>query len=374
MGIFPKDRDLTEVPEEVELVVRASDLRQRIDEVNIRLDAFLQHHLSWRSRASIQRLIKEGYVLVDPVSPELPARPEGGSGRLAETRRSGMRLRHGFRVVVVMPEELRIPAQRLDHEELSILYEDDAVLAVDKPPFQPVHPSGRHLTGTLIQMVHARYRALGHEVDRKKAPIRLCHRLDRETSGVILVGKGERNHSRVMLQFENRQVEKEYLAIVRGHPAEDEGLMDLPIGPDRGGEIRLKMAITPKGLPSQTRWRVLERRIAGAYGPVALVSCLPKTGRQHQIRVHMDALGHPLVGDKLYGVDPSYFLRGAAGELDAADLRRLGLPRHALHAHRLAWTCPLTGEPRDVTAPLAPDLALFLGDVPTTSTPWTRLR
>ena len=186
--------------------------------------------------------------------------------------------------------------------------------------------------------------------------VKLCHRLDRETSGVILIGKHPRAHSELMQQFENRQVEKEYLAIVRGHPAEDEGLMDLPIGPDRGGEIRLKMAITPKGLPSQTRWRVLERRIAGAYGPVALVSCLPKTGRQHQIRVHMDALGHPLVGDKLYGVDPSYFLRGAAGELDAADLRKLGLPRHALHAHRLRLKAGHGISRLEILAPLPPDL------------------
>lgn len=364
MGIFPKNRDLTEVPEQVELIVRASDLRQRVDEVNIRLDAFLQHHLSWRSRASIQRLIKEGFVLVDPVAPERPALPGGGSGCLMATTRSGMRLRHGFKVVVVVPEELRIPSGQLDHEELQILHEDEAVLAVDKPPFQPVHPSGRHLTGTLIQMVHARYRALGVEVDRKKAPIRLCHRLDRETSGVILVGKGERNHSRVMLQFENRQVEKEYLAIVRGHPDRDEGVVDLPIGPDRGGEIRLKMAITDDGLPSLTRWRVVERREVFGYGPVALVSCLPRTGRQHQIRVHLDALGHSLVGDKLYGVDPSYFLRGAAGELQDADLRRLGLPRHALHAHRLVWTCPVTQERREVVAPLAPDLQRFFDSGP----------
>ncbi len=361
MGIFPKDRDLTEVPEQVELVVRGSDLRQRTDEVNIRLDTFLQHHLSWRSRASIQRLIKDGYVLVDPVSPELPVLPGGGSGRLEKTHRSGMRMRHGFRVVVIVPEELRIPAGKLDHEELRILYEDEAILAVDKPPFQPVHPSGRHMTDTLIQMVHARYRALGVEVDRKRAPIRLCHRIDRETSGVILVGKGDRNHSRVMLQFENRQVEKEYLAIVRGHPRKDSGRIDQPIGPDRGGEIRLKMVVCEGGLESQTDWTVLERRLIEGYGPVSLVSCRPRTGRQHQIRVHMDALGHPLVGDKLYGVDSSYFLRAAAGELDGTDLRRLGTPRHALHAHRLVWTCPLKGVKREVIAPLAPDLHMFLG-------------
>lgn len=348
MGLFPKDRNLAVAPDRVELEVRASDFGLKRGTVQMRLDAFLQRHLSWRSRTSIQRLIKDGFVRVDPGSPDAPAR----SAPRVE-KKVGLRLRDGARVVVVIPEELRLTPLQALPRDLEILYEDDEVIAVDKPPFLPVHPSGRHLTDTLIQRVHALYRKPGEE--NAAVPIRLCHRLDRETSGIVLLGKGDRAHAKVMRQFERRQTEKEYLAIVRGVPDRDGGLIDLPLGPARMSQVRLKIAVLPDGQPSQTEWQVVER-----HPGYALVRCKLLTGRQHQIRVHLDAIGHPLVGDKLYGSDEELFLRNAKDELTAADRAALGMERHALHNHRLAWTSPANGDRREVVCPLAADMRAFL--------------
>ncbi len=348
MGLFPKDRNLADAPDRVELLVRASDFQARPEDVSIRLDAFLQRHLQWRSRTSIQRLIRDGFVRVDF------AAPEKGGAREDEIveRRCARLLRHGTRVVVIIPEEQRIVPRAGDGAELVVLHEDEEALCVDKPPLLPVHPSGRHLADSLIQRVHARYRAADGE---GRAPIRLCHRLDRETSGVVLCGKGEQAHRQLMLQFEAREIDKEYLAIVRGSPDRDSGVVDHPIGPSRTSSVRLKMTVCVDGLPSETHWSVVER-----YGAHTLVSCRPRTGRQHQIRVHMDAIGHPVVGDKLYGVGEEYFLRGAAGELTPADLRALGMPRQALHNHRIGWRSPASGERRTVESPLPEDMHAFL--------------
>lgn len=351
MGIFGKERDLNEAPRQVELRVDCSSLRMKREEVDIRLDAFLAHHLDWRSRSSLQQLIRDGYVLVDASTPD---RPEG-RGELAPERRPGRHLRHGSRVVVLIPEELRLPMLRESSEELSVLWEDECVLAVDKPAHLVVHPSGRHLSDTLIQRVHKRY-GQGFELERGGAP-RLCHRLDRETSGVVLVGKNPLAHADVMGQFERREVEKEYLAIVQGIPERDGGTIDMPLAPARVGKIELKMAVAADGMPSRTDWRVVER-LRGC----ALVACEPYTGRQHQIRVHMAALGHPLVGDKLYGADELLFERSLEGELTAEDLRLLGLDRHALHNHRIAFRTPASGARVEVTSPLPVDLRRYLDE------------
>ena len=343
MGLFPKDRNLASSPDRVELPVRASDFRVRNDELNVRLDAFLRRFLSWRSRTSLQELIRDGYVSVRPSLPER-------AGTLAVERRAARRLRHGALVVVRIPEELRLPTVAAEPGDLVLLHEDDDVLVVDKPPLVPVHPSGRHLSDTLIQRIHAVYATDSDE----RVPIRLCHRLDRETSGLVLCAKNRAAHRELMLQFEARRIEKEYLALVLGPPAEDGGCVDLPLGLAHTSEVRLKMAVVTDGAPSRTRWSLVAAR-----GDVGLVSCRPETGRQHQIRVHMAALGHPLVGDKLYGEDEGLFLRDAAGTLDEEDRQRLRLPRHALHNHRIRFRAPGTGEWVEVQSPLAEDLERY---------------
>ena len=361
MGLFPKDRDLNEVFDRVEIEVRASDFRLRSEELSIRLDSFLQHHLHWRSRTSIQRLIRDGSVLLAPALPRPAVRqrasaPPKRSAELHSERKSGRLLRDGALVVVKIPEELQIRPLAQPPDDLVVLYEDEEVLAADKPPLLPVHPSGRYLNDTLIQRVHARFHIESNKTAR--LPIRLCHRLDRETSGVCLCGKGDLAHRDLMRQFERRKVEKEYLAIVHGSPDGERGDIELPIGPARRSSVHLKMAVVPVGRggqPSKTQWRVLER-----YERVTLVACRPFTGRQHQIRVHMDAIGHPLVGDKLYGVDEEIFLRNARGELEERDRRALELERQALHNHRLVWSSPRTGDRIEVVSPLARDLREYL--------------
>lgn len=351
MGIFGKERDLSQVQKEVELRVDASFFRTRAEELEMRLDAFLAAHLTWRSRTSIQELIKDGYVLIDPSTPDHPR----GNGTAVPERKPGRKLRHGSRVVVVIPEELRAPVIENPSTELSVLYEDDAVVVVDKPANMAVHPSGRHMVDTLIQRVHARYGA-GHELERGGAP-RLCHRLDRETSGLVVVGRNPLAMADVQQQFERREVEKEYLTIVAGVIERDGGTIDYPIGPARASEVGIKMAIAVDGQDCRTDWRVVERHVERG---CTLVSCEPYTGRQHQIRVHMAAIGHPVIGDKLYGDDDAYFERGLAGALTEADLRALGMDRHALHNHRVAFVSPATKQRVEVRSPLPRDMVAYL--------------
>ncbi len=348
MGIFPTDRDLNRPPEHVELEVSASTFGLKSEELNIRLDEFLTRHLKWRSRSSIQRLIKGGWTYVDPSRPDSP----NGSGEYIKESRPGRKLKDGGRVKVVIPPDSRLPVPEVSTEELSILYEDEDVLAVDKPPLLPVHPSGRHHSDTLIQRVHARYQA--SHLEQGIAP-RLCHRLDRETSGVVLVAKNPRAHRRLAGQFEDREVEKDYLAIVSGVPEESSGEIGLPIGPALYSDVRLKMTVTAEGLPCKTDWQVLS-----THGNCSLLKLRIHTGRQHQIRVHLSAIGYPIIGDKLYGLDENYFCKQAEGTLDAEDLRALQLPRQALHSHRLVFTSSVNGEPVEVVSPLAPDLQAFL--------------
>lgn len=345
MGLFPKERDLSRTLEELELRVDASALGQRVEDVKVRLDAFLARHLEWRSRNSVQDLVRSGHVSVDASSPDHPR----GTGRAEIELRPGRRLRHGSRVVIRIPDELVVHVPDLASDELAVLYEDDDLLAVDKPPFVSVHPSGRHMTDSLIHRVHVRYRS--QIAERGWAP-KLCHRLDRETSGIVLVARDPEVHRRAMRAFERREVEKHYLAIVHGVPSGRGGVIDMPLGPARASRIGLKMACVADGAPARTDWELVEAR-----GEVSLLRCRLHTGRQHQIRVHLAAIGHPVVGDKLYGDDDAYFQRGVEGELSARDFEQLGLPRHALHNHRLALAHPRTGEHVAIESPLAPDLA-----------------
>ncbi|MCB9907850.1 MAG: RluA family pseudouridine synthase [Planctomycetes bacterium] len=348
MGIFQKERDLNRSPDRVELVVDGSFFRLKSEEVLVRLDQFLLAHLHWRSRTSIQALIREGQVDVDAAAPDQAQ----GSGTPSVERRPGRKLRHGSRVVVHIPPHLRLPEPEGDVSPVQELYSEPGVLVVDKPPHVPVHPSGRHVLDTMIQRVHAHCARAMEELG--EAP-RLCHRLDRETSGVLLIGTRPRHHRSLRKQFERHGVRKFYQALVWGALAGEEGSIRWPIGPDRHSPVHLKMTVTPDGQECRTDWKVL-RRLDG----YTLVECELFTGRQHQIRVHLAALGHPVVGDKLYGPDELLFLRAAEGTLDEADLRLLELDRHALHHHRLIFESPNHHESVTVESPLAADLQAFM--------------
>ncbi len=345
MGLFEKNRDLTVAPTEVHLPVLSTDFRVPAKGFSLRLDHFLAHHLKWRSRSSVQTLVKGGYVSIDAARPDAPR----GTGERRVESRPGAKLRHGSQVWVRIPDEYRVLLLGETSADLSVLFEDFDALAVDKPPLVAVHPSGRYMSDTLIQRVHLAFKS---EIEGGRMLPRLCHRLDRETSGIVLVAKRPPTHGALITQFEDRLVEKEYLAILQGELPQPEGSIEAPIRLSTTSPVELEMTTAADGAPCRTDWRVLD--VAGGNSLVHLVL---HTGRQHQIRVHMAALGAPLVGDKLYGPDREIFLRAAAGELTDLDRERLVIERHALHSHRLVFRSPTSGERVDVTSGLPSDLA-----------------
>jgi 23S rRNA pseudouridine1911/1915/1917 synthase len=240
--------------------------------------------------------------------------------------------------------------------EIPILYEDEHLLAVDKPAHLPVHPTARYHKNTLIKLMQA---------ERPDQFLSLGHRIDRETSGVLLVSKHVECDRALKRALEEREdIEKEYVAITWGVPEGGEPgrtfRCDLGLELDPTSPLRVKMRVgqTPDALSAATDFTIEAIARAGERS-YARVRCALHTGRQHQIRVHLASLGAPIVGDKLYGPDERMFARAADGELTDEDRARLELPRHALHAARLALPHPITGERLEVRAPLPDDLDAF---------------
>ncbi len=249
------------------------------------------------------------------------------------------------------------PAEPLRHDEIPIepIYEDAHLLAIAKPPGVVCHPVGKKRYNTLVNALHARYRNLADPaLDRVP---RLCHRLDMETSGLLLVALAPGVRKRMQWIFESKQVVKEYLAVVEGIWDRDYDEVDLPIGrPARSPvpHIRIARWVDPEaGLPARTIVCVEERfPPAGGDAGFTLVRCSPVTGRQHQIRVHAAARGHPVLGDSMYGsARPGWggFPAGAPA-----------IRRHALHAARIQFPHPITGEELDLTAPLPADMRALI--------------
>ena len=245
----------------------------------------------------------------------------------------------------------------MDRLPLEILFEDECLIAIDKPPNIPVHPAGRLLHHTVITALHREYR----DYDNPENDVipKLCHRLDLETSGVLLLGKTTEALAFVQRQFERRTVTKEYLVLVHGEVAGEEGLIDLPLGvhidPGQHPRIAVRHDI---GQVSRTRWRVKQRWRGTTLCHIELL-----TGRRHQIRVHLAAIGHPVVGDKLYAADESLFFRYSKQMLTDADHLALALPRQALHSHALGFVHPTKGAMR-IESPWPADLAAFCEGLP----------
>jgi 23S rRNA pseudouridine1911/1915/1917 synthase len=261
-------------------------------------------------------------------------------------RRASERVKAGEVVILVRPafEEPDAP----DH--FDVVYEDDSILALDKPAGLPVHPSASYHKNTLTYLLRQRY---GDD------PPQIAHRLDRETSGLLVCGRTLDAERALKGDFENRRVRKRYVAIVRGAMPEDVGRIELPM--DRAKEgLHILMEVTPQdeGYPCSTRYRVLARR-----DDATLVALAPESGRQHQLRVHLAALGFPIIGDKLYGPEGAqtfldYIETGMTPELE----ERLGHERHALHAYQLTFDHPTTKESTTLQAPLSPDLVELWGE------------
>lgn len=283
-----------------------------------RLDSFLARSLDGCSRAAAQRLIDGGGVAVD-----------GRPGRASQ------RLSPGTTVSVTLtpsePSHL-LPEQRA----LSVLYEDADLLAVDKPPGIAVHPGAGRRNGTLANALLGRWSELSTVGGAERPGI--VHRLDLDTSGVLLVAKTDAAHAALARQFAQRTVAKAYLALLSTPPQPADGIIDAPIGRDL--HDRQRMAVRDGGRPARTRYHTL-----GVWGGRALVVAMPETGRTHQLRVHFAAIGCALCGDATYGGGP-----GPAG-------------RMWLHAWRLRFRRPSDGEAMQVEAPIPPDLTTGLPDL-----------
>ncbi len=291
----------------------------------MRVDLFLKKKIPRLSRTRIQRIIA--------------TQLEGPGGRRMKPHSP---VAEGDELVIRRPAKPEPDAPR----EFGVVHQDDALLVVDKPALLTMHPSAKYHFNTLTQLLAERYPG---------ESLYTTHRLDRETSGLIVVARSLEAAARMKTAFERRKVKKRYLAICIGAPANDEGVIDLPLALAAGERISIRMVPTPGGLTAQTAWRVLERR-----GGHVLVEARPLTGRQHQIRAHLAAIGLPLVGDKLYGAggDAAFMQFWESGWSD--ELRALFvLERHALHAHGIELPHPTTGAPLVLESPLPADLRAF---------------
>ena len=264
---------------------------------------------------------------------------------------SDRRLKASTRVQAGMTFTLRRRAQVEPDvpEDIVELHLDAHLLVLDKPAGLPVHPTARYHHNTLVKLL-----------ERKHGPALRAdpaHRLDRETSGLLVCGRGAEASRALMRAFQSGEVGKEYLAIVEGQPP-GSWVVDAPIA-EGTAAVRIAVRIDRRtGKPARTRF-VVEERFTRDGSPFARVRCFPETGRQHQIRVHAREAGFPLVGDKIYGPDPGYFDRFSRRCLEPEAWARLRLPRQALHAARLAFPHPATGARLVFESPLPPDLLNF---------------
>jgi 23S rRNA pseudouridine1911/1915/1917 synthase len=300
------------------------------------LDVSLAGQLPAYSRATIRRAIDAGHVTV-------------GDAR----EKPSWRLLVGS-VVVVAQVDVPREGPRPQAIPLSILYEDDALIAVDKPPGMIVHPAKGHWEGTLAS-------ALAHHfgtLSSRGGPTRpgIVHRLDRDTSGVIVVAKNDQAHDSLATQFQDRSVAKEYLAIVCGVPDRDQDVIDEPIGDHpKQREKKVIHRGDPNARPAVTFYEVVER-----FRGFALVIARPKTGRTHQIRLHLAHAGFPVLCDRLYGgraeITELELIPRDQLSHDRSNAGRILLARQALHAQRLAVTHPTSGERLQFEAPLPADI------------------
>ena len=251
----------------------------------------------------------------------------------AVAMKPAQRLFHGDAVAVELPPQPDAPPILPQELPLTVVYEDAHLLALAKPAGLVVHPTWGHRDGTLLNAL------LWHARDWDTAHPRLVHRLDKDTSGILVVTKTRAAHAAIARAFQRRQVTKEYLAVVHGHPPAGHGRIDLPIARDPHDPKR-RITTDSAGRAAVTEFEVLSTSNDRAF---SLLRCRPTTGRTHQIRVHLFAIGLPIVGDPLYG---------------PAD--RSLLSRQALHAARLTFTHPATSQRLSLSAPLPSDLRTLL--------------
>jgi 23S rRNA pseudouridine1911/1915/1917 synthase len=309
-------------PEKIVITVTAEDAGQRLDRLVARTCPEL-------SRTRVQELIESGNVVLN-----------GKSAKDAHKIHVGDRIE-------VLPAQR--PPLRAEPESipLNVLYEDSDVIAINKPAGMTVHAGAGSSHGTLVNALLGR----GQELSKTDDPLRpgIVHRIDKETSGIVLVAKNDFAHAKLSEAFRLRTIQKTYLALVQGTLKEDSGRIELPIARDPKHRNRMTARRTeqmPNARAARTDWHMLMR-----IGPATLLQIQLHTGRTHQIRVHFSALRHPVVGDELYGADTQL-------HVEQTNLPALG--RNFLHAAKLAFTHPRAGEMVRLTAPLPAELRAYL--------------
>lgn len=292
------------------------------EQIGQRLDRFLTPFLTSLSRTNIQQLIEDEAVLV--------------KGKVSKP---GYALRRGDTVTVVRSTPVIPPTNAVAQDiPLDILYEDDDLLVLNKAPGMVVHPAPGHSDDTLVNALLARYPELQGVGENGRPGI--VHRLDKDTSGLIIIARNSRTLTALMEQMQGHAIVKRYLALVEGIVAHDQGCIDAPIGRDTRN--RQQMTITTRdSREAKTHFRVLQR-----FARHTLLLLQLETGRTHQIRVHLKAIGHPVVGDPVYG----------SGNVP----KGFTLQRQFLHAFQLQFNHPITGELIEIEAPLPKDLQNIL--------------
>jgi 23S rRNA pseudouridine1911/1915/1917 synthase len=325
-----------------------STLTVEPSEAGWRLDLFLVHHFPQYSRTLIRNAIMNGGVRI--------AEEE----TLDSHGKPGFRLKPGQMIHFTLPEIPHYVPQP-ENIPLDILYEDEYIAVINKPADMVVHPSRGHWDGTLVSALAFHF---GNRLSNVRGSVRpgVVHRLDRDTTGAILIAKDDTIHGKLAMLFESRQIQKEYLAIVLGTPYLDRDMIDAPIGlhPKKKEKMRIVSAEALEAKPAQTFYEVLKR-----YGKWSTVRCFPKTGRTHQIRVHLAHIGHPVLCDQNYGGGRRITQEQLSGEVPFSLSGEMPggtilLQRQALHAHRLAFVHPATEQPLEIIAPLPTDMQSVL--------------
>jgi 23S rRNA pseudouridine1911/1915/1917 synthase len=289
-----------------------------VDSPGVRLDKFVGDNCPELSRTHAQKLIATGFITVN-----------------GHPAKSSQKLAVGDKVAVSIPPASPFPLSP-EPIPLKIVYEDNDLLVVDKPVGLPVHPAPGHQAHTLVNAVLAHLPALA-EGDESLRP-GIVHRLDKDTSGLIIVAKNRPAHENLSDQFKSRSVSKSYIVLVKGKLTPESGIIEAAIG--RDPRNRQRMAVVSKGRESRTGYRVLKY-----VGDYTLLEIKPQTGRTHQIRVHLAAIGFPVVGDATYGITSPH------------------LSRQFLHASRLGFSLPSTSQYVEFTSPLPPDLEQALKEI-----------
>lgn len=284
-----------------------------------RLDLFLSSQLPEQSRSHLQLLIKEGHVTCNGIK-----------------TRCGHKIKVGDRFLLTAKEQKPLAHAFAEEIPLDVLYEDEDLAVINKPAGMVVHVGPDHEKGTLVNALLHRWKA-DSELSSGFAPFRpgMVHRLDKETSGCIIIAKNDFTHATLASSFSQRTIKKTYLAIVEGKPRQRQGTITFPIG--RHPTQRLKMTVRR---PPQGREAITDYQILTTSPTHSLIACFPQTGRMHQIRVHLQQLGFPIIGDSLYG-------------------KRGEWKRHLLHAWKIEFTHPRQQKKTLIESPLPKEFLAF---------------